>query len=41
MPKLRRLNGREVTAIFESFGFKVIRISGNHHRLRRTIEVGN
>ena len=41
MPKLRRLNGRDVIVIFETFGFTVIRISGSHHRLRRTIEGRN
>lgn len=37
MPKLRRLNGADVIAILEQFGFVVIRIRGSHHRLKRDI----
>ncbi len=37
MPKLRRLSGKQVVAIFEGFGFTVIRISGSHHRMRRAV----
>jgi predicted RNA binding protein YcfA (HicA-like mRNA interferase family) len=37
MPKLRRLNGSEVIAILEQFGFVVIRIRGSHYRLKRDV----
>lgn len=35
MPSLRRLSGREVIRIFESFGFEVISQQGSHVKLRR------
>lgn len=38
MPKLRGLSGQEVIAIFEQFGFSVIRIKGSHHIMRRVVE---
>jgi len=38
MPKLRRLSGKEVIKILESFGFEVIRIKGIHHKLRRIVD---
>ena len=41
MPRLRRLNGREIIAIFEQFGFVVIRINGSYYHLRRDIEGTN
>jgi len=37
MPKLRRLSGKAVIAILEQFGFVVIRITGSHHHMRRTV----
>ncbi len=30
MPRLRRLNGQQVIAILEQFGFRLIRVRGNH-----------
>jgi predicted RNA binding protein YcfA (HicA-like mRNA interferase family) len=39
MPKLRRLSGTEVVKILNGFGFKVVRVRGSHHVLRRTIEI--
>lgn len=41
MPRLRRLSGREIIAIFEQFGFVVIRIDGSHHHMRRQVEGKN
>ncbi|MBI5668094.1 MAG: type II toxin-antitoxin system HicA family toxin [Chloroflexi bacterium] len=38
MPKLRSLNGQGVIAIFEQFGFSVIRVKGSHHIMRRIVE---
>ncbi len=38
MPKLRRLSGKEVLGILQMFGFEVIRVTGSHYRLRRTVE---
>lgn len=35
MPKLRRLNGKQVIGIFGKFGFEVDRIKGSHHHLVR------
>ena len=32
--RLRRLSGKDVVAILESFGFVVVRIRGSHHMLR-------
>jgi predicted RNA binding protein YcfA (HicA-like mRNA interferase family) len=37
MPKARRLTGRQVIAIFEGFGFQVVRVRGSHHQLRRLV----
>lgn len=37
MPKLRRLSGLDVIHILEQFGFRVVRIRGSHHILRRTV----
>jgi len=34
MAKLRRLSGKEVIRILESFGFEVRRITGSHHHLQ-------
>ncbi len=41
MPRLLRLNGREVIRILEKFDFEVIRVKGSHHRLRRSTEDEN
>ena len=38
MPKLRRLSGKQVVAVLESFGFEVARIRGSHHHLKRAVE---
>jgi predicted RNA binding protein YcfA (HicA-like mRNA interferase family) len=38
MPKLRRLNGREVVAVLEDLGFELVRIRGSHHQMKRTVE---
>lgn len=38
MPKLRRLNGQQVVRILEELGFKVIRIRGSHHVMRRVVK---
>ncbi len=35
MPKLRRLSGAEVVAIFQGFGFVVASQRGSHIKLRR------
>lgn len=37
MPKLRRLNGKQVIAILESLGFTIIRIKGSHHQMQRDV----
>ena len=37
MPKLRRLNGKQVLNILRQHGFEVIRIKGSHHWLRRMV----
>jgi predicted RNA binding protein YcfA (HicA-like mRNA interferase family) len=37
MPKLRKLSGKEIITILESFGFEIIKIEGSHHKLRRII----
>jgi predicted RNA binding protein YcfA (HicA-like mRNA interferase family) len=34
MPRLPRLNGRELIQILKIYGFEVIRIRGSHHSLR-------
>lgn len=36
MPKLRRMAGQEVIALFESFGFQIHSQCGSHVKLRRT-----
>lgn len=38
MPSLRRLSGREVVRIFETFGFEVVSQQGSHVKLRREID---
>lgn len=35
MPKLKRLSGKEVLKIFESFGFMTISKRGSHVKVRR------
>jgi predicted RNA binding protein YcfA (HicA-like mRNA interferase family) len=35
MPKLRRLSGAEVVAIFQRFGFVAVSQRGSHTKLRR------
>jgi predicted RNA binding protein YcfA (HicA-like mRNA interferase family) len=35
MPNLRRMSGREVVAVFQSFGFAVHSQKGSHVKLRR------
>lgn len=35
MPSLRRMSGRAVLAVFESFGFEVQTQKGSHVKLRR------
>lgn len=37
MPKLRVLSGKEIVAIFASFGFTVIGQKGSHMKLRRDV----
>jgi predicted RNA binding protein YcfA (HicA-like mRNA interferase family) len=37
MPKLRRLNGKEVVKILEGFGFRVFSQKGSHIRLQRIV----
>ena len=37
MPRLKRLSGDDVIAIFKSFGFDVIDQSGSHVKLRRIV----
>jgi predicted RNA binding protein YcfA (HicA-like mRNA interferase family) len=37
MPKLRRLNGKQVMKILEDFNFQVVRIRGSHHQLQRIV----
>lgn len=37
MPKLRRLSGREVVRILESFDFEVVSQRGSHMKLKRVI----
>ena len=34
-PRLRRLSGRQVVAIFEQFGFVAVSQKGSHAKLRR------
>jgi len=40
MPKLRRLSGTEVVAIFQKFGFVVMSQRGSHVKLRRLSPTG-
>ena len=40
MPNLRRMSGREVIAVLESFGFQVLSQRGSHVKLRRTAPTG-
>jgi predicted RNA binding protein YcfA (HicA-like mRNA interferase family) len=37
LPKFRRLSGREIIRIFESYGFVVVSQRGSHVKLRRTL----
>lgn len=36
MPRLRRLNGKEVVSILERLGFEIARIRGSHYQLRQS-----
>lgn len=38
MPKLRRLNGKEVLAILRAYDFEVVRINGSHHQAQRILD---
>ena len=40
MPKLKRLSGRQIVAIFESLGFEVVSQRGSHAKLRRVSGTG-
>jgi predicted RNA binding protein YcfA (HicA-like mRNA interferase family) len=40
LPKLRRLSGRDVVRILESFGFAIEQQRGSHVKLRRILEDG-
>ncbi len=40
MPKLRRMSGQEVIAIFQSLGFQIHSQRGSHVKLRRTGPTG-
>ena len=35
MPKLKRLSGREVIALFQKYGFQIVSKKGSHVKLRR------
>ena len=35
MPRLRRLSGREVSRIFQDFGFVIVQQRGSHMKLKR------
>ncbi len=37
MPRLRRLSGAEVIAVFRGFGFEIISTRGSHAKLRRFV----
>ena len=39
MPKLRRLSGIEVVRIFELFDFRVVRVKGSHHVMKRILKI--
>ena len=41
MPKLRKLSGRQLISILESFGFEVVRVRGSHHNMRRVVSDQN
>jgi len=41
MPKLRRLNGRQIINILEQFNFEVVRVRGSHHNMRRVVNQQN
>ena len=41
MPRLRRLSGDELVAIFATFGFEVVSQRGTHVKLARTIAPGH
>ena len=41
MPKLRRLSGKEVVAVFAEFGFRVVDQRGSHIKLRREVVAGS
>ena len=38
MPKLRVLSGKEVVAIFGTFGFELVSQKGSHAKLRREVD---
>jgi len=40
MPKLKRMSGRQIVAIFENFGFEVVSQRGSHAKLRRVLKSG-
>ena len=40
MPKLKRLSGRQIVAIFENLGFQVVSQRGSHAKLRRVSGTG-
>ena len=37
MPRLRRLNGRDLVRLFQRFGFEVVRVRGSHHHMQRVV----
>ena len=39
-PKIKRLSGRQVIAIFERFGFEAVSQRGSHVKLRRIAKSG-
>ena len=41
MPKLKRLSGKEVVAVFHQLGFATISQRGSHVKLRRLSPAGN
>jgi len=38
MPKLKRLSGSQVVAIFEQFGFSIVAQRGSHAKLGRVLD---
>ncbi len=40
MPKLKRMSGRQIVAIFEDLGFEVGSQRGSHAKLRRVLKSG-